>query len=87
MIDALQAGDTELAGFTGGELGDLPVHKFREDGETVIKSCAETWLTDRAVERMLAKGILPVVPVKNQNVIRLNHLRSIAREPTPLPFA
>lgn len=86
-IDALQAGDTELAEFTGGEIGDLPVHKFTDDGEVVVKPYAEAWLTDRAVIRILACGVLPVVPVKNQNTIRLNSLRSIAREPVALSFA
>jgi len=86
-IDALQSGDPELTEFTGGQIDDLPVHKYLEDGETVVKSYAEAWLTDRAVDRMLARGILPVVPVKNQNVVRLNHLRSVAGKPTPLAFA
>lgn len=79
-IDALQSGDTELAEFTGGEISDLPVHKYTEHGEVVVKPYAEAWLTDRAVAQMLDRGVMPVVPVKNQNAIRLNHLRSIARE-------
>lgn len=85
-IDARQIGAIAQGEFSGGEVGDLPVHKFAEDGETVVKSYAEAWLTDRAVDRLLARGILPIVPVKNQNVIRVNHLRSIAPSPATLPI-
>jgi type VI secretion system protein ImpC len=86
-IDARQAGDLELAEFTGGEIGDLPLHKLTEDGEIVVKPYAEVWLTDRATARMLDRGILPVVSIKNENTIRLNQLRSIATESIMLPFA
>jgi type VI secretion system protein ImpC len=86
VIDALQSGDPDLADFTGGEISDLPVHKFTEDGEVVVKCYAEAWLTDRAVDRLLTHGLLPVVPIKNQNAIRANHLRSIAQPPTNLPL-
>ena len=85
-IDALQSGDTELAEFSGGEISDLPVHKFDDDGEKTVKPYAEAWLSDRAVARMLDHGVMPVVPVKNQNAIQLNHLRAIAREPIALSF-
>ncbi len=85
-IDAIQAGDVELEGFTGGEIEDLPVHRFNDDGESTVKPYAEAWLTDRAVERLLACGILPVVPVKNQNAIRLNYLDSVSTPTTNLPF-
>ena len=86
VIDALQAGVVAEGEFSGGEVSDLPVHKFTEDGEIVVKSYAEVWLTDRAADRLLDKGILPIVPVKNQNLVRLNHLRSIAHKPTALPI-
>jgi len=85
-IDAIQAGDTTLAEFSGGEIGELPVHKFTEDGEIAVKPYAEAWLTDRAVARLLDRGIMPVVPVKNQTTIRLNHLRSITNQPTQLSW-
>ncbi len=85
-IDAIQAGDVELEDFTGGEIEDLPVHRFNDDGESTVKPYAEAWLTDRAVERLLACGILPVVPVKNQNAIRLNYLDSVSTPTTNLPF-
>jgi len=85
-IDALQAGDSELADFTGGEISDLPVHKSSEDGEVAVKPYAEAWLTDRAVDRMLKCGVIPIVPVKNQNAIRLFSFPSIGCDSTKLVF-
>ncbi len=80
VIDAIQAGDTHLAEFTGGEIGELTIHPYTEDGEKVVKSFAEAWLSDRAEERLLRAGMIPVVPVKNSDTIRMNHLSSIAQE-------
>lgn len=85
-IDAIQAGDPDLDEFTGGEISELPVHKSTNDGEVVVKPYAEAWLTDRAVDRMVNCGVIPVVSVKNQNAIRLNHLCSIANGSVALRF-
>ncbi len=84
VIDAIQSGDTHLAEFTGGEIGEMPIHLFTEDGEKVVKCHAEAWLTDRALERILRAGVIPVAPIKNTDTIRLNHLCSVARTPTAL---
>jgi type VI secretion system protein ImpC len=86
-IDAIQSGDTGLLDFTGGEFGDLPVHQFTEDGEKAVQPYAEAWLTDRAAERLVKHGVIPMVGAKNENVIRLNHLCSIANGPVALRMA
>ena len=85
-IDAIQLGDTDLAEFSGGEVGDLPVHKMIVGGEKEVKPYAEAWITDRAAARMLDCGVMPMVSVKNQNTIRLNYLRSIASESSRLSW-
>jgi type VI secretion system protein ImpC len=87
VIDAVQAGDTDLAEFTNGEVEDLPVCQIIEDGERTVKCYAEAWLSERATQRLVAGGLLPVIPVKNDNVIRLDHLCSIARGPVALRLA
>ena len=84
MIDALQAGDTDLSNLTNGEIGDMPVHTFTENGEVVATSCAEAWLTDRAVDRLIASGIIPIVAVRRHMAIRLVSLPSISRTPAAL---
>jgi len=86
-IDALQSGDTGLMNFTGGEIGDLPIHRFTEDGEMAVQPYAEAWLTDRATDRFVKHGVIPIIGAKNENVIRLNHLCSIANGPVVLQIA
>lgn len=86
-IDAIQSGDAELAEFTGGEISDLPVHKFTEDGDIAVKPYAEAWFTDRAVDRIIQHGVIPIIPVKNQNTIRVNHFCSIASKLAALRFS
>jgi type VI secretion system protein ImpC len=86
-IDAIQSGDTGLVDFSGGEVGDLPIHRFTEDGEKVVQPYAEAWLTDRAADRLVKHGVIPIIGAKNENVIRLNHLCSIANGPVPLRMA
>lgn len=87
VIDAVQAGDTDLADFTNGEIEDMPVCQITTDGERVVKPYAETWLSERAIQRLVSSGLMPVVPVKNDNLIRLDHLCSIAHGPVALCLA
>jgi predicted component of type VI protein secretion system len=84
VIDAIQGGDMDLAEFTGGQIGELPIHPYTEEGEKVVKSFAEAWLSDRAVERLRRAGLLPVAPVKNSDTIHLAHLGSVAATPMAL---
>jgi len=84
LIDAIQSGDTNLAEFLGGEIGEMPIHLFIEDGEKVAKSFAEAWLTDRAAERLLRSGITPIRAVKNGDSVRIGRPQSISSNPTGL---
>jgi type VI secretion system protein ImpC len=86
-IDAIQSGDADLLDFTGGEFGDVPIHRFTEDGEKAVQPYAEAWLTDRAADRLVKQGVIPIIGAKNENVIRLNHLCSIANGPVALRMA
>ena len=65
-------------------IGDLPLHIYRDGGESIIKSCAETWLTERAVEHIIDTGLMPLVSMKNQDVIRLARCQSLSDPPRAL---
>jgi type VI secretion system protein ImpC len=62
----------------------LPLHIYRDGGESITKPCAETWLTERAVERMLDTGVMPLVSMKNQDVVRLARFQSLSDPPRAL---
>ena len=61
-----------------GEITGLPVFKFKEDGETQVKPCAEAWLSDRAADRILSRGLMPLLSIKGRDAARLASLQSVA---------
>lgn len=67
----------ELGG-SGGEVGGLPVHSFKKDGEKETMPCAEAWLPEKAADAILARGMMPVLSVRGRDAVLLVSLRSIA---------
>lgn len=66
------------------EIQDLPLHVYREKGASATKPCAEVVLTERAVEKILAMGVMPLVCFKNQDTVRLARFQSVADPPAQL---
>lgn len=64
-------------GFSG-EISDLPVHGFSEDGESKVKPCAETWLGERACQAILRQGLIPILSIKGRDAVQVITLQSIA---------
>jgi len=60
------------------EVDDLPAYTYKEDGESKLLACAEVYLTDRAAEKILDGGIMPLVSYRNRNAVRLMRFQSIA---------
>ena len=56
---------------------DLPLHIYKEQGTSVAKPCAEAVLTERALEKMLALGVMPLLSYKNQDSARLARFQSV----------
>jgi len=74
---ALQPGDVL-------DLDDLPAHSTMEDGEAVLKPCAEVLLSQRAAETVLERGVMPLLSHRNRNRVQLVRFQSIARPAAPL---
>jgi type VI secretion system protein ImpC len=66
------------------DIGNLPLHIYRGGGEALAKPCAEAWLTERAVARILDAGLMPLVSMKNQDSVRLARFQSLTHPPTRL---
>lgn len=56
----------------------MPLHIRKEDGESQIKSCAEILMRVRAAEKMIERGLMPLIWMKDTDVIRLGLFQSIA---------
>jgi type VI secretion system protein ImpC len=74
--------DASTTGF--GEVGDLPVHRFKIHGETRVKPCAEAWMSDHVAEQLADRGFAAVQSIRGRDAVRLTGLRSIASTGEPL---
>jgi type VI secretion system protein ImpC len=66
------------------EVDGLPVHTYRQGSESLMTPPAETWLTDRAAERIADEGVMPLASSKNGDSALLMRFQSVADPPAPL---
>ena len=67
-----------------GDITGLPAFVFTADDEPRLQPCAEVCLAERAVHAVLARGIMPLVSLKDRDVVRLVRLQSLSDPPSPL---
>ncbi len=66
------------------DLDELPLHVYKENGETKVKPCAEVLMTEDTAEALLDHGIMPLVSFKDRDLVRVLRFQSIADPPEPL---
>jgi type VI secretion system protein ImpC len=66
------------------QVENLPLHTYRADGGSHLKPCAEVLLTEEAVERILDRGLIPLVSYKGRDSVRVGRFQSIAEPQRPL---
>lgn len=87
---ALLLGQSFLARGWGMEPGDeldidgLPAHTFEQDGERHLQACAEVYISERAGEAILSRGVMPLLSYKNRNAVRVMRFQSVAQPAQPL---
>lgn len=62
----------------------LPMHVYKEDGETVAKPCAEILMTEKEALSLLDAGFMPVASLKEQPAAMIVRFQSIAEPLVPL---
>jgi type VI secretion system protein ImpC len=60
------------------DVDGLPLHVYKQDGETVYKPCAEIPMTEVGVSKLIAAGLMPLVSYRGTDRIRLAMFQSIA---------
>lgn len=60
------------------EVGGLPLHVTKVDGEAAVKPVAEVQMTEDVALRILDAGLMPVVSLKDRDTVRLVRFQSIA---------
>jgi type VI secretion system protein ImpC len=86
LADSFKENGWNLGASGSGEIGDLPVYNFKEDGEVQVKPCAEAWLLLRASDAILSQGFIPILSVKGRDAVRLVRMQSISNEGKVLSF-
>lgn len=62
----------------GAELGDLPSHSYRLDGESHLQPCAEVLMGEAGADAICRAGVMPLMSYRNRNTARLLRWQSIA---------
>jgi type VI secretion system protein ImpC len=66
------------------EMDGLPMHVYQEARESQLKPCAEVVLTERALEAILGKGLMPLASVQGRDAVRVARFQALANPATPL---
>jgi predicted component of type VI protein secretion system len=59
------------------DIEELPLFVDRVDDEAVAVPCGEALLIDRAAEKLMALGLIPLVPYRDSDRVRVAGFRSI----------
>jgi type VI secretion system protein ImpC len=60
------------------EIDQLPLHVYKQNGDSEVKPCAEALMTEDAAERILECGVMPLASLKGRDAARLVRFQSIA---------
>ena len=60
------------------DVEDLPAHVYEEAGERVMQPGTEALLSERAMNAVLARGVMPVLGHRQRNVVRLARFQALA---------
>jgi type VI secretion system protein ImpC len=74
----------ELRPGTISEISRLPVYIYTVESEPTTLPCAEVLLTQKAAEKMMERGFMPLASLKDQPTVRLVRFQSIADPPSSL---
>jgi type VI secretion system protein ImpC len=78
LAQAFSEEEWEMRPGVVASIDGLPLHVYQHDGEQELKPCAEALLTEDAAEHILDRGLMPLVSLKGQDVVRLVRFQSIA---------
>lgn len=82
--EAFERQGWQLRPGAGGLLDRLPVWHAGKGADREALPGAEAWLSDAATEKLLERGLTPLVSIKGRDAIAVARLESIADPPRPL---
>ncbi|HRD48341.1 MAG: type VI secretion system contractile sheath large subunit [Candidatus Competibacter sp.] len=87
IVDAFTENDRAFRPGDVLDIVDLPMHIYEEAGERVMQPATEALLGERAMNAILARGIMPLLGQRQRNAARLVRFQSLADPPVALAGA
>jgi type VI secretion system protein ImpC len=84
FAEAFHKSGWSLTGELQQELTGLPMHVYKSNSEMHVTPCAETFLTERGMQILIDKGLMPLLSIKGRDAVRIARFQSIAKPNTPL---
>jgi type VI secretion system ImpC/EvpB family protein len=66
------------------EIDDLPAFVFERDGEKQLQACAERFLTESQLQRLIEHGLIPIASRRDRNGVVVIRFQSVSAPPAPL---
>jgi type VI secretion system protein ImpC len=66
------------------EIGELPAYTFTRDGEPELQPCAERFLSEKELQRLIDTGLVALASRRDRNAVVAIRFQSIADPPAPL---
>lgn len=80
VAETAQRNGGEVPPNTAGQIDGLPLHVYKEDGESVVKACAEVFIRDSEVEKFADAGLLSVRSIKDRDAVLVPVLRTVSKQ-------
>ncbi|MFB3892919.1 MAG: type VI secretion system contractile sheath domain-containing protein [Phycisphaerae bacterium] len=84
LAAAFRQGGWDLGECLAREISGLPMHVAGEGDAQRVTPPAEAFLTDRAMQALLDKGLIPLLSIKGRDAVRVVQFQSIASPAEPL---
>jgi type VI secretion system ImpC/EvpB family protein/type VI secretion system ImpB/VipA family protein len=84
LIESFKEDGWSLTPSPSGEVGEIPVHTRRLDGDVVVQPGAEAWLLDRTADVLKSLGLVPVLSIKGRDSVRVMPIDSVSFPSKPL---
>lgn len=68
----------------GSKITQLPLHVYKEHGQSQVKPCAEIQMLDTTAKALVEKGLQPIRSVRDEDSVVIPPLRSISSESAQL---
>jgi type VI secretion system ImpC/EvpB family protein len=68
------------------EIGELPAYTFESGGEKQLQPAGEHFLTERGIQKLLDRGLIPLASRRDRNAIVAVRFQSIADPPSAIAW-